>query len=545
LVCLSCSGKTSSNTKNGADQRRFTLFVTTELKGTIEPCGCNSDPLGDLARTAEMISTSRQGKSSVLYMDGGSMLYTKTKLPPELEAQEALKADLLVNAFATHLEASAVGLGPFDLATGLANVRPARQVANLKAGSELPVEAPKIIDAGGVKIGVFGLVAPEAVSSFGLEATSPAESAVTTIADLKKRGAEVVVALAHMTRADAKKLAKDAPGIDLMLIGQNAPEPDGVNSEPDKVGDTWLFRPANRGQVVSRIDVTVRGGGGLSDAIGEERAKVEVVQLGEQIKALEADLAKWANDTSADPAFVASKKKELGELTARKASLEKTPIVIPAKGSWFVLTQVRIAKALPCNKKVQDEKLAYDKESAAANVKAAAGKKPPAPAKGEASYVGTEECAMCHSTAVDFWTKTKHHDAWVTLEKLGKEFNLDCTYCHATGWDKPGGSNLAFNENLRDVQCETCHGPGSLHIEADGKDLPRTIIATPQETQCIKCHNSEHSDTFDFEPYLRDVTGPGHGAVFREKLGEGTTGAELRSAALEKAGKAIGKGCPK
>ena len=68
---------------------------------------------------------------------------------------------------------------------------------------------------------------------------------------------------------------------------------------------------------------------------------------------------------------------------------------------------------------------------------------------------------------------------------------------------------------------------------------------TPQATVCQACHNEEHSDTFDFEPYLRDVTGPGHGEEFRNKLGIGATGLELRSAALKKAGGLIGEGCPK
>jgi hypothetical protein len=41
------------------------------------------------------------------------------------------------------------------------------------------------------------------------------------------------------------------------------------------------------------------------------------------------------------------------------------------------------------------------------------------------------------------------------------------------------------------------------------------------------------------------VTGPGHGEKFRKTLGDGPTGRQLRQAALDKAGAAIGEGCPK
>jgi hypothetical protein len=152
---------------------------------------------------------------------------------------------------------------------------------------------------------------------------------------------------------------------------------------------------------------------------------------------------------------------------------------------------------------------------------------------------------MCHSEAVDFWKRTRHANAWKTLEDANKEFNLECISCHVTGWGEAGGATLGHNEPLRNVQCETCHGPGSIHIDKDGADDPRTITLSPAETLCKNCHNEKHSDTFEFRAYLRDITGPGHGEDFRNKLGGGHTGAELRRAGLEKAGSSIGQGCKK
>ena len=206
--------------------------------------------------------------------------------------------------------------------------------------------------------------------------------------------------------------------------------------------------------------------------------------------------------------------------------------------------QVRIHKALACNTAVQDAISAFFRQSGEANVKAAAKiAVSPAP-RGQASYTGTESCADCHDDQVKFWNKTVHATAWQTLVDRGQQFDLDCIGCHVTGWDKPGGSNLSHNDPLRDVQCETCHGPGSIHVARGGKEKPFAIKRAPDNELCAsQCHTREHSDTFQLEAYLRDVIGPGHGEDRRKKLGDGPTGAQLRKAALDKAGRTLGAGC--
>jgi hypothetical protein len=51
----------------------------------------------------------------------------------------------------------------------------------------------------------------------------------------------------------------------------------------------------------------------------------------------------------------------------------------------------------------------------------------------------------------------------------------------------------------------------------------------------VHCHNEKHSDTFQYEAYLRDVIGPGHGEDARDALGAGPTGKSLRHAAQARA----------
>jgi hypothetical protein len=81
-------------------------------------------------------------------------------------------------------------------------------------------------------------------------------------------------------------------------------------------------------------------------------------------------------------------------------------------------------------------------------------------------------------------------------------------------------------------------------VAKGGLEKPAAIRRAPADELCAsQCHTKDHSDTFQLEAYLRDVVGQGHGEARRQRLGDGPTGAQLRKAALDKAGRTLGAGC--
>jgi hypothetical protein len=541
-----CSSKSEVKTTGGSGSTQpaakptLTIFALAEMRGQIGPCGCTSDPLGDLARTAKLVADTRAA-GPTLVVDAGSLLYSKSPIPPHLDAQEELKADLLVATYQKHLEVGAVGLGPADLAKGPKALRLARQVQNVEG---IEARKPSIVELGGAKVGVFGVVMPDAIT--GVQVADPVVAGKAAVAELKTQGAQVIVGLIQASsKKDAAKLVRDIGGIDLAVagLGLAAPEPERIEIEPQKIGDGWLVVPANRGQIVSRVDITVRDGGPLVDAVGTGAAAAKIASLEKLIAALDEDLKKFASDKDADPVFVKQKEDERKQLVEQKNKLARQPLLVPPKGSYFTLQQLRINKTLACSEPVQDAVTAFYKAAGEANIKAAAGIAVPPVAKGQAAYVGGAACEDCHDEAAKFWAKTRHGGAWKTLVDRGQQFDFDCIGCHVTGWNQKGGANLAHNDTLRDVQCETCHGPGSIHVAKGGEEKPAAIALAPDKGLCLDaCHTKEHSDTFQWEAYMRDIVGPGHGEKAREKLGPGPTGGQLRGAALAKAGK-FGPGC--
>ncbi len=99
-------------------------------------------------------------------------------------------------------------------------------------------------------------------------------------------------------------------------------------------------------------------------------------------------------------------------------------------------------------------------------------------------FIGRDECTSCHvpgtsAGACTQWPISHHRRAYESLKRpVAREIallsglrtpgveNQVCLDCHATGADE-GPRWWAPSFNVADgVQCEACHGPGSIHAEA-------------------------------------------------------------------------------
>src|SRR5262249_45221351 len=157
-----------------------------------------SDPLGDISRTAQLVAQARAA-GPVLFVDAGSLLYSRAPIPPHLAVQEDLKADLLARTYQQVLHVDALGLGPADLPDGPTGLRGPRGVEHLRLprlvanAPEIAADPAKLIEIGGAKAGVFGVIAEGAVA--GLKLTDPVAAGKQAVARLRGQGAQVVIGL--------------------------------------------------------------------------------------------------------------------------------------------------------------------------------------------------------------------------------------------------------------------------------------------------------------------------------------------------------------
>jgi hypothetical protein len=534
---------TEVTTPEPAARVALDLFVFGRVRGTIAPCGCTTEPLGGLQYALGYIeSHSRPGARLVL--EPGSFLYPEPGTPEWplddqgwAQAQERAKA--LQGRFSALGDALVSGVGPIDVrsptgAAALAAYPLPRVIANLstpEAGLRTPYRLVTLTSDGTTLVaGVTSVVDPTLPEADRLGTLGdPVAALREQVAAMRKAGAGFTVAMAHGTRAFAERLAREVDDLDLVVVGVvEGVDRQRLGRPTAQIDGTWVVEPGEQLQTLTHLELSLAPG-----KASAPRPDAWVVQppratQAAELARLDERLQKFSADPSADPAF-------LERLRAEREALAAELAAEPEGEAVAVFDQIKVTCKLPPDDDARQLLTKYTAWVAEQNAAFFAGKRPPAPPKGTPAYAGTGECETCHEEAVAFWRTTVHAGAYQTLVDTNQQYDLACVGCHVTGFREPGGSEVVENQPLRDVQCEVCHGPGTFHVADPEAKKPLIRLEAPEEV-CGKCHTPEHSDTFDYVSYMRDVLGAGHGPEARKALGEGPTGAELRAAGLAKAG---------
>jgi cytochrome c554/c'-like protein len=496
------------------EQPSLRVYLMSTLAGAMEPCGCRKDMLGGIDHAAALLEAQAKDAPRRLVLAAGPLFFPEPELAAERRGQDVWKAEAIASSLAD-LGLSAWAPGGNDFAAGpaelgrLTGLTRARLLgANLGAelgGSGVEPAATAVFDVGPYKVGVAGIGAgptggpPEGAAS----ALEQAAAALTAA------GAQIRVALISANRGEGLRLAEKVPGFDIVALGKPVESGDANDPTfpPTLVGDTLVVQAPNHLQALAYVDLFVLAGDfTFQDGIGiADRERRE--SLHGRVKDLQARIERAAGSGGAAPALEKERERaqsELGELERRAASPPKT------EGSVFRYGEVQVRESAGTEAKVAERMTQYYRKVNDYNREALAERKPePAPA-GTSHYVGEVMCRTCHEQADQFWRSTRHAGAYGTLSRQFKEFNLDCVSCHVTGYERPGGSTVTHTQNLENVQCESCHGPGSRHAESVGNTS--FITLKPAESVCRGCHNTPHvADDWDAALAWTKIIGQGHG----------------------------------
>jgi 2',3'-cyclic-nucleotide 2'-phosphodiesterase (5'-nucleotidase family) len=511
------------------------VLYTSNLGGEYEVCGCPVHPLGGVARRATVIDRAHEETDAALVLDAGDLFlpepasFRDGKRPDVGEVER--RARLLAAAYG-RTGTTALLPGERDLAVGLPLLRRlAKQfhlplvASNLygRDGRRL-FDADRIVDAAGLKIGVFGVTAPptpddaDALKAAGVDARDPAATARDEVASLRARGAKLIVALVHAGDASAnRKLVAAMPGVDWAVLGHS-----GMNLElPETAGAARMLEAMSKGKNVGRLDLHVVGDS-LAFTDRGERAEIETILADHRRQLTEYDHRLGETDPATMRDYYEQRRKEIEAAIVREtALLERLPATIA--GSWFENRIIPLDATTPDQQGVAVLVGAYNKESearAAAGKPVGLGAEVPRPKSGPpggaaaagASYIGTAACGGCHAPALAQWTTTKHARALSALARIGRDRDPSCVGCHVTGYLQPGGpADIATaRERFANVGCESCHGPGSRHGAA--LDKRGTLGRAVPETTCRGCHTTDVTGgDFDYKKFLQAIVGPGHG----------------------------------
>lgn len=119
----------------------------------------------------------------------------------------------------------------------------------------------------------------------------------------------------------------------------------------------------------------------------------------------------------------------------------------------------------------------------------------------EGPHVGSAACKSCHEAEYAWWEADPHRAAMASLDgQLHQEAeaasSVECVRCHASprSHGGPAPTELASFRPDEGVGCESCHGPGGAHVQAEGgtdnieglgDDCPVCVL----EALCTGCHS--------------------------------------------------------
>ncbi len=440
----------------------ITLVYAGDRLGKVEPCGCPKNPMGHIARQVAYLDQRRAKNPNIITFDLGNYFFESLTIEEVLREQQARRAAILSRSL-HKLKFDFMVPGPTDFAAGFAGYK------RLVKGSKIPVLAAdlrtpsgepvfashKIFTRNGKRILVIGIAGFVPVDT-QLKRDAP-------LATIRRIRAEVgpvdiTIVASHLDRSSGLGIGKSEPGLAAVLIADKH-----LHLIPKQAGGAVVVGNSKEGKHVSELQLNHRGLGGYAGGMSMRRLEFKRRKAtGLQAEIIQAEL----DELKAGNTF-----------TYRIDALGEEKDEDPEVAGW-VKAYVHFVGKIELQR----------------------GESPPG-YSGEGDFAGVDACATCHPTIVQTWRATRHAIAYESLYSRGQHLDRECIGCHTAGWRHSGGfSDPRAVGILKNVQCESCHGPGKEHSKTGDKRLIERGKANAEF--CQSCHQKELETGFKEETYI-------------------------------------------
>lgn len=420
--------------------------------------------MGGLSKKAQQISMlNERDRMPAILLDAGNLLFRRSTIS---HSQEVVTATGLMHIY-QQMAYDAVAVGPNDLAAGLELLRSGQEQgfpwlsANLTDKHRQPLfPAAKIIERGGMKIGIIGLTGQPDTPS---QETLVADWRAVLPAQLDRLGREarLTIVLSSLSAQDNAEITRLYPQTQLLITadGQQG------NLTPRVANSTLVTQTMNQGKYLGVLSLDWIPGG------------------------------TWPSGKQPGP-----------EIPSDKAATQ------PACS--FSGNFIPLGKHLPEDPRIATLIEDIKAQISAHNRQAADRSRQNGTAVADlGSMTGALRCQECHPRQTEFWLTTAHARSYSTLQQRQQNFNFDCLPCHVTG-QAPAGAKatppsvevfLTLPASLQSVGCESCHGPGQAHSQNPQQVNPGKEV---MEATCRTCHTRERDPLFNYRQKISRVSCP-------------------------------------
>jgi 2',3'-cyclic-nucleotide 2'-phosphodiesterase (5'-nucleotidase family) len=252
-------------------QQQPARFKILQINDVYKIEGLEGGNSGGLARVAALRRHLASDGTPVLVLHAGDALYPSV-MSKYLEAKPMVDVLNLLDGNATATDPNLIiTLGNHELDNKTPDILLARlgdSAFQWVATNTMRCSAPDVcndrfphvkptilLDAGGTRVGVLGLLLPTKKNY--AKADNVLGAARDAVAQLRRDGARVVIAITHQDMADDVKLVEQVPGVDLVIGGH-----DHLYVQ-DRVGTTWVAKADADAKSVIVYDVAVPPSGAI------------------------------------------------------------------------------------------------------------------------------------------------------------------------------------------------------------------------------------------------------------------------------------------
>lgn len=462
------------------------ILISGEQIGFLEPCGCSAGQRGGLARRLDLIQKLEGQGWDLVKIDLGSLINDPNTLGGPLETRirytHALRALEVMGYDAFALSPVDLKLGVDEALTQYMNYlgeRPKAVSANVRPIPGFDENVPPVVraQAGPVSVGITAVIDPGAYDELRdpakddvLSFTDPNLVLPEILADLE-RDTHMQVLMVQGPPEAAERLARRFPGFDLVVSTSPFVDPPRDAQVIEHAdGQTHLVSVGKKGQWVGVVGLYQNP---------DEKFRYQRVELNQRYDVELEPIYSLLNDDF-------------------QAELKAADVLSNYPRRSFV------SAGTPT----------------------------------EARFVGAENCRACHQATYDHWSETGHAHAYESLvsgPRGNHQFDAHCINCHTVGFEYTGGFvNAELTPQFKNVQCENCHGPGSLHAASPtDPQLLKTVAVELEEfrrnNRCVACHSEDDSPNFDFDKYW---VGINHNGL--DEYSEPARGTAIRSGGVDR-----------
>ena len=250
VACLAAAIGPGCEPAGPKDPRPVILYAC-DNQGVLAACGCPSNPSGGFAKRQGLIQRYRLTRRHVIVVDAGNLFpYYR----------HAVKEKYLAKA-ASRAAWDAIAAGEQELDLGVERLGELRETyrlpiicANVRdAEGELVVPPHVIRRVAGMRIGIFAVIAeqtydwPQPKWRKRLTVEPVLDAARREVAALA--GCDLVVALSHQGIDASRRLAREVPGIGVVVAGRGRK----ILTRPEKVAETLLVAPGEAGNILGAL----------------------------------------------------------------------------------------------------------------------------------------------------------------------------------------------------------------------------------------------------------------------------------------------------